>query len=103
MERLVYGVPEDEQQQQQHHHHLQRVLEWIEDKATSVPMPGIVVWCSGCHRMSVVSHTYYRLLSKERDKLKDAAIATRSAYYTRMCVGAEMWMHMLEMQQLQRR
>lgn len=128
MERLVYGTgpaaaaadgDSSEEQQLQ----LQRVLEWVESKATGstdfalgsslhgvpVPMPGVVVWCPDCRRMSVVSYTHYcNLVEKdaaagaacEDDSAAEASpprIQSMSEYYTRMCISAEMWMHMLNM------
>ena len=108
MECLVYGPASDEGNQ------LQRVLEWVEEKAAgcytihenvhekeesaAIPMPGVAIWCSACRRMSVISYTYHCHLRKDKDGVPDHAIATQSAYYTKMCISAEMWMKMLEMQ-----
>lgn len=122
MERLVYGggfgssssssSMDGESNEEEEEQLLRRVLEWVESKATgctdlaagaAVPMPGVVIWCHGCHRMSVISYTYYRFLCKHRDKMPEASIPTLSAYYTKMCISAELWMHMLEMQQQQQR
>ena len=127
MERLVYGAGpaavEDEDSEKQQLLLLQRVLEWVESKATGstdfalgtslhgvpVPMPGVVVWCPDCRRMSVVSYTHYcNLMEKdaatgaafEDDSAAEASpprIQSMSEYYTRMCISAEMWMHMLNM------
>ena len=125
MERLVYGAgpaaAEDEDSEKQQQQQLQRVLEWVESKATGstdfalgtslhgvpVPMPGVVVWCSDCRRMSVVSYTHYcNLMERDAAACEDNGaseaaspprIQTMSEYYTRMCISAEMWMHMLDM------
>ena len=115
MECLVYGLASSDGGEAETFQ-LQRVLEWVEEKATgccftvhenvneqeeespAVPMPGVAVWCSVCRRMSVISYTYHRNLRKDKDGVPDHAIATQSAYYTKMCISAEMWMKMLEMQ-----
>jgi hypothetical protein len=47
--------------------------------------------------VSVISYTYYKLLSQEEDKLPPEKILSMSSYYTRMCIGAEMWMQMISM------
>lgn len=98
MERLVYGNEDMEDTQL-----IQRVLEWVEGKATGyacpqqnpVPMPGTVIWCPACHRMSVISYKYHCFLLERRGSIP---VPSKSAYYTRLCISAEMWMHMLDMQ-----
>ena len=55
MERLVYGSSSAEQDEEGGSSQMQRVLEWVECKATActdaaaprvvVPMPGVVIWC----------------------------------------------------------
>ena len=103
VERLVYGKsssnssPECDQV-------ISSVLDWVESKATgnsneedsATPMPGITVWCHHCKRVSVISYSYYLLLSRNEDKLPEDKILSLSCYYTRMCIGAEMWMNMAQ-------
>ena len=120
LERLVYGSTHEEADSSPLH--MKRVLEWVETAASgdndiATPMPGIVVWwvpiervdhctfhvqskpcvrrCHGCRRMSVISYTYYLLLSRQEDGIPADKILSLSAYYTRMCMGAEMWMQMI--------
>lgn len=83
---------------------MEQVLEWVESKSTGNPphvaavsMPGITIWCHACRRMSVVSYTYYRWLSMERDCIPESKILSQSVYYTRMCMGAEMWLGLRDM------
>jgi hypothetical protein len=50
--------------------------------------------CEDCKKVSVISHSYYLLLAKEEDKLPEDQLLSPSAYYTKMCISAEMWIAM---------
>lgn len=52
--------------------------------------------CTKCKRISVISYTYYLLLSKHEDKLPPSKILSQSVYYTRMCLGAEFCVYRAE-------
>lgn len=84
IQSLVYG---DERKT------LADVLDWVERKAgkgSNMSFPGIVLWCSVCRKMSVISYTHY--LANQVDKTKP--VMQMSSYYTRMCMGAELLMKM---------
>ena len=98
LESLVYSSTINDHEHQQ----LKRVLEWVESKASggeggdiaAKSMPGITTWCHACRKVSVISYSYYLILSREEDRLPEDRILSMSAYYTRMCMGAEMWLQM---------
>ncbi len=52
--------------------------------------------CTECKKISVISYTYYLLLSRSEDKLPEDKILSQSVYYTRMCIGAEYWINMAQ-------
>lgn len=90
LESLVYSSSAETQK-------LQSVLEWVESIAAGGKgMPGIITWCHSCKKVSVLSYTYYLMLSRDVDKLPEDSILSMSAYYTRMCMGAELCMKMVD-------
>lgn len=77
---------------------LSETLQMIEEKAQAVAesstieavsLPGIVIWCSACRKMSVISYQHYCQVCME-----GMPAMSMSAYYTRMCIGAELLMQM---------
>lgn len=69
------------------------VLLWVEQKAASglFSLPGIVIWCHDCRKMSVISYQDY--VTSCGNVVQPMS---ESLYYTRMCMEAEILMRMQE-------
>jgi hypothetical protein len=74
-----------------HEKNLEEALTWIEQRAGSgaFSLPGIVFWCSKCRKTSIISYEHYTA-----NLPANIEPISSGAYYTRMCVGAEMLMQM---------